>query len=127
VHGRTADGRAVDEVSLMGPTMICKSGVSREPSIEEIRPEDFGFQSASIADLQGGDAKTNAAILEAILAARETGPKRDIVLMNAGAALACSGIAKDMSEGIRISLETIASGAALDRLQRLRKASQHSA
>jgi anthranilate phosphoribosyltransferase len=127
VHGRTSDGRAVDEISLMGPTVIYKSGVSLEPSMEEIRPEDFGFQPVAIEVLQGGDAKTNAAILEAILAGSETGPKRDIVLMNAGASLACSGIAKDMHEGIRISREMIQSGAALDRLNRLRKASQRSA
>ena len=72
--------------------------------------------------MQGGDAKTNAAILEAILSGKETGPKRDMVLMNAGAALACAGLADNMGDGIAISREMINSGAALEQLQMLRKA-----
>jgi anthranilate phosphoribosyltransferase len=77
-----------------------------------------------VEDLQGGDAIVNAAILEAILAGRETGPKRDMVLMNAGAALACAGLADDMGDGIGIAREMISSGAALERLRLLQKASQ---
>lgn len=122
VHGSTDDGRSVDEVSLMGSTRICKSGLYQDLADEEIRPRDFGFKHAGVDDLRGGDAKTNAAILEAILAGRETGPKLEMVLMNSGAALACAGLADDIGDGIRISQEVIASGAALDRLRRLRKA-----
>ena len=68
--------------------------------------------------------QVNAAILESILAGRETGPKRDMVLMNAGAALACAGLADDMGDGIGIAREMISSGAALERLRLLQKASQ---
>ena len=124
VHGSTADGRAVDEVSLMGTTRICKAGSFQDQEDEEIAPGDFGFASAEVGTLQGGDAKTNAVILEAILAGGETGPKRDMVLMNAGAALACAGLADDMGGGIEISREMISSGAALEKLRLLQKASQ---
>ncbi len=122
VHGTTDDGRSVDEVSLMGSTRICKSGLYQDISDEEIRPRDFGFKHASVDDIRGGDAKTNAAILEAILAGKETGPKLQMVLLNSAAALACAGLADDMSDGITVSQEMIASGAALDRLRRLQKA-----
>lgn len=121
VHGTTGDGRAVDEVSLMGSTRICKSGTFEDIADEEIRPRDFGLRHAEVAELQGGDAKVNAAILEAILSGRETGPKRDMILMNSGAALACAGLADDMSDGIEISREMISSGAALEKLRLLQK------
>lgn len=124
VHGTTGDGRSVDEVSLMGSTRICKSGSFQDQEDEEVRPRDFGFKHAEVEELQGGDAKHNAAILEAILAGRETGPKRDMVLMNAGAALACAGLADNMGDGIELSREVIASGAALEKLRLLQKASQ---
>jgi anthranilate phosphoribosyltransferase len=121
VHGTTGDGRAVDEMSLMGSTRICKAGLYQDLEDEEVRPRDLGLQHAEVNDLQGGDAKTNAMILEAILAGRETGPKRDMVLMNSGAALACAGLADDLGDGIEISREMISSGAALERLRLLKK------
>lgn len=123
VHGTTGDGRAVDEVSLMGSTRICKAGLYQDLADEEVRPRDFGMKHAEVADLHGGDAKTNAAILEAILSGREAGPKRDMVLMNAGAALACAGLADDMGDGIELAREAILCGGAFKRLEMLRKAS----
>lgn len=122
VHGTTGDGRSVDEVSLMGSTRICKAGLYQDQEDEEVRPRDFGLKHAEVEDLQGGDAKTNAAILEAILSGRETGPKRDMILMNSGAALACAGLADNMGDGIEIAREAITSGAALEKLRLLRKA-----
>ena len=124
VNGSTGDGRPVDEVSLMGSTRIWKSGLFQDLEDEDIQPRDFGFEPAAVEDLCGGDAKANAAILEAILAGRETGPKRDMVLMNSGAALACAGLADNVADGIGISREMITSGAALERLRLLKKASQ---
>jgi anthranilate phosphoribosyltransferase len=124
VHGTTGDGRSVDEVSLMGSTRICKAGLFQDLEDEEVRPRDFGLSHAEVAELQGGDAAENAVILESILAGRETGPKRDMVLMNSGAALACAGLADTMGDGIEISREVIASGAALERLRMLQKAAR---
>jgi anthranilate phosphoribosyltransferase len=124
VHGTTADGHSVDEISLMGATRICKSGVSGASIDHEVNPSDFGLNLAGVAELQGGDSRVNAVILEAILSGRETGPKRDMVLMNAGAAIACAGLAATMSDGIEISREMISSGAAVESMRRLQKASQ---
>lgn len=123
VHGTTADGRAVDEVSLMGATRICKAGLDQDITDEEVHPRDFGMQQAEVSDLCGGDAETNAGILMAVLSGSERGPKRDMVLMNAGAALACAGLARDMEEGIQLAREVILGGGALKRLELLRKAS----
>lgn len=122
VHGTTEDGRSVDEVSLMGATRICKSGAYQDPADFEVRPEDFGLRLAEVSELAGGDAKHNAEILLAILEGRDTGPRRDMVLMNAGAAIACAGLADDMGTGIEIALEMIKSGAAIAKLKLLRKA-----
>ena len=124
VHGTTGDGRSVDEVSLMGSTRICKAGLYQDTQDEELRPRDFGLKHAEVDELKGGDAATNAAILEAILNGVETGPKRDMVLINAGAALACAGLADDMGQGIGIAREAIASGAAAERLRLLREVSR---
>ena len=121
VSGTTADGRAVDEVSLMGSTRICKAGAYQDLEDEEVRPHDFGLQHAEVEHLQGGDAKANAVILEAILAGRDTGPRHDMVLLNAGAALACAGLADNLGDGIEVSRELLASGAALARLRLLQK------
>lgn len=121
VYGTTGDGRSVDEVSLMGSTRICKSGLYQDIEDEEVRPRDFGLKHAEVAALRGGDPATNAATLEAILSGRDCGPKRDMVLMNSGAALACAGLADNMGDGIEISREMITSGAALERLRLLRK------
>lgn len=121
VHGTTGDGRSVDEVSLMGSTRICKAGLYQDTSDEEVRPRDFGLRHAEVEELRGGDAKTNAAILLAILSGRETGPKRDMVMMNSGAALACAGLADNLGDGIAMSRELIESGAALERLHLLRE------
>jgi len=124
VHGTTGDGRSVDEVSLMGSTRICKSGLYQDIEDEEVRPRDFGLKHAEVSDLQGGDAKVNAVILEDILAGKDTGPKRDMVAMNAGAALACAGLADNMGDGIEIALEMMANGAALEKLRLLQKAAR---
>ncbi|MEN9974797.1 MAG: anthranilate phosphoribosyltransferase [Verrucomicrobiota bacterium] len=124
VYGTTDDARSVDEVSLMGTTRICKSGSFRDLVGQDVRPNDFGLQLAQVESLRGGNAQTNAAILEAILSGRDTGPKRDMVLLNAGAALACAGLAPHIHDGIDIAREMITCGAAMERLRLMRKASQ---
>lgn len=123
VSGLAPGNRAVDEISLMGSTLICKSGAFQDLEDEEINPEDFGLRKALLEDLRGGDAKTNATILENILSGKDTGPKADITLLNAAAALACSGLADHMGDGLEIARETISSGAATERLRLLRKTS----
>jgi anthranilate phosphoribosyltransferase len=121
VHGATQDGRSVDEVSLMGPTQICKAGAYQDLEDEEISPEDFGLKIVRVEDLQGGDAARNAEILEAILSGKELGPRRDMVLLNSAAALACCGLADHIGDGLTLAAEAIDSGEAHARLRLLRE------
>ena len=121
VSGATADGRVVDEVSLMGPTLVCKSGNFQRQVDEELQPSDFGLELVSATELQGGDAAENAVILEEILSGQERGPKRDIVRLNAAAAIACAGLADDMGDAFRKTGEILDNGAALGRLRVLQE------
>ena len=126
VNGATADGRVVDEVSLMGPTLVCKSGNFQRQVDEELQPSDFGLELVPATDLQGGDAAENAVILEEILSGRERGPKRDIVRLNAAAAIACAGLADDMGAAFRKTGEILDNGAALERLRILQEYGKNS-
>ena len=89
-----------------------------------IDPQDFGIELARPEDLKGGDAEENAAIALNVLGG-DTGPKRDIVLLNAAAALVVGGKAADMEQGISLAAATLDSGAALQKLEEL-KAMSHS-
>ena len=113
VHG--AGG--LDEISLAGETKVgeVRGGAVR---VYEITPEDFGLGRAPISAISGGDAAYNADILHAILAG-EPGPRRDIVIANAAAALVAAGRASDFREGARIASESIDSGAARNKLDAL--------
>lgn len=106
-----------DEISICGPTKVShlKDGDVKN---FEITPEEFGFKSAVISDIIGGDAGENAKILKGILKG-EKGTKRDMVLLNSGAALAAAGRAADISEGIKIAEASIDSGRAYEKLERL--------
>ena len=118
VHG--ADG--LDEISTTGESQISEV---REGSVRTytVRPEDFGLPRATIADLQGGDRGQNAEIIREILRG-VPGPRRDIVVMNAAAALTAGGLSRDFKEGTAMAQRSIDSGAALDRLTRLIELSQ---
>jgi anthranilate phosphoribosyltransferase len=113
VHGE--DG--LDELSTTGPSRVAEL---RDGQIRcyTVQPEDFGLPRVSLADLQGGSAADNAEIIRRILAG-EQGPKRDIVVLNAGAAIAAGGKAADIVAGIAVAARAIDSGAARDRLARL--------
>jgi anthranilate phosphoribosyltransferase len=124
VNGATMDGRSVDEMSLMGPTRICRSGRNQEQVDEEVKPSDFGLDIAEVKDLQGGDAVANAKILEDILAGREKGVKCDMVLLNAAAAMACAGLANNLEDGLVKGREVIADGSAFERLRLLKESAK---
>jgi len=83
-----------------------------------VRPEDFGMTRAVIGDLQGGDRQENADIIRRVLGG-ETGPRRDIVLMNASAALVVGAKARDFKEGVALAARSIDSGAAAAKLEAL--------
>ncbi|WP_279478593.1 anthranilate phosphoribosyltransferase [Aureimonas sp. SK2] len=112
VHG---DG--LDEITNCGPTAVCeiRNGAIREFTIE---PEALGFSRRRPEEIVGGDAAQNAAALRSVLAG-EPSAYRDIVLLNAGAALVVAGRAADLETGIAQATQSIAGGgarAALDRL-----------
>ena len=88
-----------------------------------ITPEQFGLKRCTKQDLVGGTPAENAEITKAILAG-EKGPKRDAVLMNAGAALYIGGKAESLAEGIKLAAEIIDSGKATETLEKLIKVSQ---
>ena len=113
VHG--ADG--LDEISLSGETTVAelRDGVVR---CYTVTPEDFGLPRALLEELRGGDAAHNAKILRQVLHGHP-GPCRDIVLINAAAALVAAGHASDFLEGVRKSAESVDSGAARQKLQDL--------
>ncbi len=113
VHG--ADG--LDEVTITGPTYVAelRAGEVRE---YVVRPEDFGLASAPAEAIRGGNAQENAAIVRAVLDA-QPGACRDVVLLNAGAALAVAGVCEDMQAGVRRAAEVVDSGQARDKLARL--------
>ena len=107
----------LDEISMSAPTTVCefKDGWYKTYTIA---PEDFGFKRCDKSDLAGGTPAENAAITLSILKG-EKGPKRDAVLMNAGAALYISGKADTMQDGIPLAAELIDSGKALATLEKL--------
>jgi anthranilate phosphoribosyltransferase len=118
VHG--ADG--LDEISTTGESWVAevREGVVRAGGV---RPEDFGVPPATIGDLTGGDREENAEIIRRILAG-DPGPKRDIVVVNAAAALVAGGKAKDFKEGAQIAAQAIDTGAAAAKLRALAELSQ---
>ena len=87
-----------------------------------ITPEQFGLKRCEKRELTGGNPEENAAITRAILAG-EKGPRRDAVLMNAGAALYIGRKAETMADGIRLAAEIIDSGRAAETLRKLIEAS----
>lgn len=108
----------MDEITLTGPTTVSEiqNGSVRT---YELTPEQFGMQTASLEQLRGGDGLLNAQITRDILSGKERGPKRDIVLLNAGAALYIGGVAKSMETGVKLAAEAIDRGAAYGKLQAL--------
>jgi anthranilate phosphoribosyltransferase len=117
VHG--ADG--LDEISTTGYTKVseCSHGAVRT---FYVHPSEFGVAKATADALKGGDAQQNAAIARGVLAG-ETGPARDIVVLNAGVSLFIAEAAATIDEGIRRSAESLDSGRAAAALERLVQAS----
>lgn len=121
VHGRAGAGGVVDEISTLGPTTLIETGAGGAVR-HELTPAGLGVAEASIEDLRGGDGAHNAAMLRELLAGDRRGAARDIVLLNAAAALQVAGVAGDWAEGMALAGESIDSGAAggvLASLQRL--------
>ncbi len=113
VHSR--DG--LDEISVSAPTRVCEVRGGEVRSYE-LTPEEIGVGRHPIERLAGGDARENAAIARAVLAG-ENGARHDVVVANAGAALYVAGLAPSVRDGVALAKESIASGAARERLEQL--------
>jgi anthranilate phosphoribosyltransferase len=117
VHG--SDG--LDEVTTTGPTAVAELADGRVHSFE-VRPEDVGLRRAETSELKGGRADSNAAALRGVLDG-DRNAFRDIVLMNAGAALVVADAVADLGEGVARAAALIDSGAARAKLDALVAAS----
>jgi anthranilate phosphoribosyltransferase len=113
VHG--SDG--LDEITTTGATTVSEFKDGKVSSFE-VTPEDAGLSRADPADLKGGDAETNARAITEMLDG-QSGPYRDIVLLNAGAALLVADKAGDLRDGAGLAAEAIDSGKARETLARL--------
>ncbi len=113
VHG---DG--LDEIALHGETKVAelKDGTVR---VYTLRPEDAGFARARLRDIRGGDVQENVTIARGVLRG-EKGPRRDVVLLNAAAALLVAGRAGDLGEGVALASRALDSGDAARVVERLR-------
>ncbi len=114
VHGD--DG--LDEITLAGKTHVAEAQDGAVKSFQ-IAPEDFGFKARSLDHLRGGDTEANAAIVRAVLEGSRTDEARALVIMNAAAALMLGGAAADLREGAKVAANSIDTGAALEKLERL--------
>lgn len=115
VHG--LDG--VDEISLLGETKVAEVKNGR---IEHytIAPEDFGFKRCTLDEIRGGSAEANARIILDIFAGKDTGSKRDMLLLNAAATLVVADKVSSLAEGVALARETLESGRAMAKLEEIR-------
>ena len=111
----------MDEFSTLGETRVAeiKNG---EVLCYTATPEQYGLPRAAAADIQGGTARENAKITRDILEG-QAGPKRDIVVLNAGASIYCAGRADSVRQGVLMAQEALDSGRALEKLNALIKRS----
>jgi len=117
IHGH--DG--MDEITITGPTKV--SELKNGKIIEyEITPEDFGLNRADAYEISGGDPMENANIIKAVFNGAK-GPKRDVVVLNAAAALYVGQAAESLKEGVRIAQELIDSGKAAAKLEEVKMVS----
>ncbi len=124
VSGNAGENRWLDELSTLGETTIAEFYQDRAMSLSTVDPNDFGLERSQLEDLAGGDRRHNAQILRAILSGEERGPKREAVLLNAGAALFVGAKTRSIVEGIECAAEVIDSGAATKKLAELCRGSQ---
>ena len=118
-------GSGLDEITTTGNTCVCELD-NGAINTYTLNPGSFGIASASLSDLRGGDTRENARIIREILAG-ERGAFRDIVLMNAGAAIYTGGQARNLHEGIGRAASSIDAGNASARLDALVEATRSAA
>jgi anthranilate phosphoribosyltransferase len=121
---RGEDG--LDEITLAGKTVVYSASPDNAKVVDrfEISPEDFGLRRASIDHLRGGSAEENAAIIRDVLEGRRKDEARDLVLINAAAALFVTGATDSLGGAVEMAAHSIETGAALAKLHALRQITQ---
>lgn len=113
VHGMDT----LDEITITGETKVSELK-NKKVRGYYIKPQDFGMKKAELLDIKGGTVEENAAIVKKVIEG-EKGPRQDVVLLNASAALIAGGMARDFKEGIEIARSSIESGKAKEKLEKL--------
>ncbi|MBN1788717.1 MAG: anthranilate phosphoribosyltransferase [Sedimentisphaerales bacterium] len=108
----------LDEISTVSATKVIEINGGEKTSYE-IKPDDFGISSPKIEDLAGGDAEHNASLVKDVLDGKNKGPARDIILLNAAAAIMVAGIADDLNTGYQKAAQSVDSKAAAGCLEKL--------
>jgi anthranilate phosphoribosyltransferase len=109
----------MDEVSASGPTTVAEFDADvGNVAVYEVTPESVGIARGTVADIAGGDVVENAEILRAVLDG-QSGPRRDVVLINAAAALLAAGAVPDLAAGVVAARQSIDSGKAAAALRAL--------
>ncbi len=109
----------LDEWSTLGENTVAEFYQERGFNLSTVSPDNFPTQPATLADLRGGDKLVNAEIIRRVLRGDDRGPKRDAVLLNAGAALLVVGRTKSLTEGWELAAATIDTGKAWAKLGEL--------
>ncbi len=122
VHG---DG--LDDFTVTGPSQVTELRLDGTLTTFTVSPEELGVETHPLEHLAGGDPSNNAAELIAVLSGEANGAKRDVVLVNAGAALYLADRASDLAAGVALAREVLSSGAALELLETYRRFSRASA
>ena len=113
-------GDGLDEVSVSGETKVCELR-GKKIIKYSITPEEFGLKRYPKEDIVGGTPAENAQITLNILSGKEHGAKRDIVLLNSACAIYCTGAASSIEEGLEMARDSIDSGKALAKLEKLKE------
>ncbi|MHC4186085.1 MAG: anthranilate phosphoribosyltransferase [Planctomycetota bacterium] len=111
-------GQGMDEISTLGMTRIRRL-IDGDITSMELDPADFGISAGSLDELKTGDSIANARVVRDILEGRETGPRRDIVILNAAAAIIVGDLADDFDAAIEIADKAVKDGKALACLRKL--------
>ncbi len=113
--------RYLDELSTLGPSTVAEFYQEKALACSELAPDSFPVRPARLAELRGGDREVNAQIIRTVLSGRERGPKRDIVLLNAAAALFVGARVRTMAEGWELGEELLDNGEAFRKFEQLRR------
>jgi anthranilate phosphoribosyltransferase len=117
-YAMVVHSNGLDEISTLAATKIVELKEGQITS-KELDPQDLGIAPAGVEELKATDAKTSAKVLMDILTAKETGPCKDIVILNAAAAIIAGNLADDFESAIKLANASVSDGKALACLQKL--------